>query len=159
MSYQLRFCRFIPYPQEVLNISYGCGSPVTLAQIELGESVLDLGSGGGMDCFIASKMAGERGGVVGIDMTDEMLLKANASRESVAKELGFDNVRFIKGFLEEIPLVNECIDVVTSNCVINLSDQKEKVFQGDIQGIEKRGQICHIRYFLRKGCSFVHETK
>ena len=128
-------------PQEVLNISYGCGSPVTLAQIELGESVLDLGSGGGMDCFIASKMAGERGGVVGIDMTDEMLLKANASRESVAKELGFDNVRFIKGFLEEIPLVNECIDVVTSNCVINLSDQKEKVFQEIFRVLRKGGRF------------------
>ncbi|MBI2472900.1 MAG: methyltransferase domain-containing protein [Planctomycetes bacterium] len=116
-------------PQDILNISYGCGSPVTLAQIESGESVLDLGSGGGVDCFIASKIVGEKGCVIGVDMTEEMLGKADASRGFVAKKLGFDNVRFIKGFLEEIPLANECIDVVTSNCVINLSGHKEKVFQ------------------------------
>jgi len=128
-------------PREILNISYGCGSPVTLAQIESGESVLDLGSGGGVDCFIASKMAGERGRVVGVDMTDEMLAKANASRDSVAKKLGFDNVRFVKGFLEEIPLTNECIDVVTSNCVINLSDQKEKVFQEIFRVLRKGGRF------------------
>lgn len=128
-------------PQEVLNISYGCGSPVAPAHIELGESVLDLGSGGGVDCFIASKMAGEGGRVVGIDMTDEMLVKANDSRESVAKKLGFDNVRFIKGFLEEIPLANECIDVVTSNCVINLSEQKEKVFQEIFRVLRKGGRF------------------
>ncbi len=128
-------------PQEVLNISYGCGSPMTLAQIESGESVLDLGSGGGVDCFIASKMAGDRGRVVGIDMTDQMLIRANASRESVAKKLGFDNVLFIKGFLEEIPLTNECIDVVTSNCVINLSDQKEKVFREIFRILRKGGRF------------------
>jgi len=128
-------------PQEILNISYGCGSPVTLAQIELGECVLDLGSGGGVDCFIASKMVGERGRVVGIDMTDEMLLKANASRESVAEKLGFNNVRFLKGFLEEIPLANDCIDMVTSNCVINLSDQKEKVFQEIFRILRKGGRF------------------
>ena len=116
-------------PPEVLDISYGCGSPVTQANIEPGESVLDLGSGGGIDCFIAAKMAGEQGQVIGIDMTDEMLRNANASREIVARNLGFDNVRFMKGFLEEIPLADECVDLVTSNCVINLSAQKEKVFQ------------------------------
>ena len=116
-------------PPEVLNISYGCGSPVTQANIKPGESVLDLGAGGGIDCFIAAKMVGERGRVIGVDMTDEMLKNANASREVVARNLGFDNVRFMKGFLEEIPLANECVDLVTSNCVINLSAQKEKVFQ------------------------------
>ena len=116
-------------PPEVLDISYGCGSPVTQASIELGESVLDLGSGGGIDCFIAAKMVGEQGKVIGVDMTDEMLRNANASREIVARNLGFDNVRFMKGFLEEIPLADECVDLVTSNCVINLSAQKEKVFQ------------------------------
>ena len=116
-------------PPEVLDISYGCGSPVTQANIEPGESVLDLGSGGGIDCFIAAKMAGEQGQVIGVDMTDEMLNNANASREIVAKNLGFDNVRFLKGFLEEIPLTGECVDLVTSNCVINLSAQKEKIFQ------------------------------
>lgn len=116
-------------PQEVLDISYGCGSPVTLAGIERGDSVLDLGSGGGVDCFIAAKMTGETGVVIGIDMTDEMLNNANTSREIVARNLGYDNVRFIKGFLEEIPLSGDNIDLVTSNCVINLSSQKKKIFQ------------------------------
>jgi SAM-dependent methyltransferase len=86
-------------------------------------------------------MAGDRGRVVGIDMTDQMLVRANTSRESVAKKLGFDNVRFIKGFLEEIPLANECIDVVTSNCVINLSDQKEKVFREIFRVLRKGGRF------------------
>ncbi len=116
-------------PREVLNISYGCGSPVTSAGIERGESVLDLGSGGGVDCFIAAKMAGETGRVIGVDMTDEMLNNANTSRKIVARNLGFDNVRFIKGFLEEIPLSGDSIDLVTSNCVINLSSQKKRIFQ------------------------------
>lgn len=125
-------------PPEVLNISYGCGSPVTQANIIHGESVMDLGSGGGVDCFIAAKMAGERGRVVGIDMTDEMLKNANASKEIVARNLGFDNVHFLKGFLEEIPLADECVDLVTSNCVINLSAQKEKVF-GEIFRVIRTG--------------------
>lgn len=116
-------------PQEVLDISYGCGSPVTLAGIERGESVLDLGSGGGVDCFIAAKMVCETGRVIGIDMTDEMLNTANTSREIVARNLGFNNVRFIKGFLEEIPLSGDSVNLVTSNCVINLSTQKKKIFQ------------------------------
>lgn len=125
-------------PREILNISYGCGSPVTLAQIKSGENVLDVGSGGGVDCFIASKIVGKNGCVLGIDMTDEMLVKANSSRGFVADKLGFDNVRFIKGFQEEIPLANECFDVVTSNCVINLSGHKERVFQ-EIFRILKNG--------------------
>ena len=128
-------------PKEVLDISYGCGSPVTLANIKPGESVLDLGSGGGMDCFIAAKMVGEKGYVIGVDMTDEMLVNANASREIVARNLGFDNVRFIKGFLEGIPLSDECIELVTSNCVINLSDHKEKVFQEIFRVLKTGGRF------------------
>jgi ubiquinone/menaquinone biosynthesis C-methylase UbiE len=128
-------------PQEVLNISYGCGSPVTLANIKPGESVLDLGSGGGVDCFIAAKMVGEKGRVIGIDMTDEMLSNANASREIVSRNLSFDNVQFIKGFLEAIPLADEGVDLVTSNCVINLSTQKEKVFQEIFRVLRNGGRF------------------
>ena len=128
-------------PQNILDISYGCGSPVTLANIESGENVLDLGSGGGVDCFIAAKMVGKMGRVIGVDMTDEMLVNASASREIIAKNLGFDNVRFLKGFLEEIPLTNECVDLVTSNCVINLSVHKEKVFREIFRVLKTGGRF------------------
>ena len=128
-------------PQQILDISYGCGSPVTMANIKPGENVLDLGSGGGVDCFIASKWVGEKGYVIGIDMTDEMLNKANTSRKTVARNLGFDNVRFMKGFLEEIPLADEKIDLVTSNCVINLSLQKEKVLREIFRVLKTGGRF------------------
>lgn len=128
-------------PREVLDISYGCGSPVTLAGVKRGERVLDLGSGGGVDCFIAAKMAGEAGRVIGVDMTDEMLNNANTSRKIVARNLGYDNVRFIKGFLEEIPLSGDSIDLVTSNCVINLSSQKKKIFQEIFRTLRAGGRF------------------
>lgn len=128
-------------PLEALNISYGCGSPVTQANIKSGENVLDLGSGGGIDCFIAAKMAGEQGQIIGVDMTDEMLRNANATREIVARNLGYNNVRFMKGFLEEIPVTDECVDLVTSNCVINLSAQKEKVFQEIFRVLKAGGRF------------------
>lgn len=128
-------------PLEALNISYGCGSPVTQANIKPGENVLDLGSGGGIDCFIAAKMAGEQGQIIGVDMTDEMLRNANATREIVARNLGYNNVRFMKGFLEEIPVTDECVDLVTSNCVINLSAQKEKVFQEIFRVLKAGGRF------------------
>ncbi len=115
-------------PKEVLEISYGCGSPVDLAGLKAGEIMVDLGSGGGIDCFIAAKKVGPRGRVVGIDMTDRMLRQANAAREIVAANLGYANVEFKKGYLEEIPLPDQFTDLVTSNCVINLSPDKKQVF-------------------------------
>lgn len=128
-------------PQEILDISYGCGSPVTLANIGSGEYMLDLGSGGGVDCFIAAKSVGKTGRIIGVDMTDEMLMNANAAREIVARNLGFDNVRFVKGFLEEIPLRDDCVDLVTSNCVVNLSSHKEKVFQEIFRVLKSSGRF------------------
>lgn len=115
-------------PQEALEVAYGCGSPIGAAEIKEGETFVDLGSGGGIDCFIAAKKVGPSGRVVGIDMTDEMLARANAGRAKVAERLGYDVVEFKRGYLEEIPLPDRFADVVASNCVINLSPDKKRVF-------------------------------
>ncbi|MFQ5736568.1 MAG: methyltransferase domain-containing protein [Thermodesulfobacteriota bacterium] len=129
-------------PGEVLEISYGCGSPVTMADIEEGETVVDLGSGGGIDCFIAAKMVGTKGKVYGVDMTDEMLLKAQGAAPKVARNLGYDIVDFKKGYLEEIPLGKEAADVVTSNCVINLSNDKGRVMEEIYRVLRHNGRFC-----------------
>ena len=115
-------------PQEVVDRFYGCGSPVTLAGLRPGETLVDLGSGAGIDCFIAAKLVGPTGRAIGIDMTDEMLKVANANRPVVAANLGYDSVVFRKGFLEQVPVESNSADAVTSNCVINLSPDKPKVF-------------------------------
>ena len=115
-------------PKEVLDRFYGCGSPVTMAQVRPGETYLDLGSGAGIDCFIAAKLVGPTGKVIGVDMTDEMLAVAERNRPLVAANLGYDVVEFRKGFLESVPAESKSVDVVTSNCVINLSPDKPKVF-------------------------------
>lgn len=116
-------------PAEVVERFYGCGSPVTAAALSPGETMVDLGSGAGIDCFIAAKKVGAGGRVYGIDMTDEMLQIAVDCRPKVADALGFDVVEFKRGYLEEIPLADAVADVVTSNCVINLSPDKPRVFR------------------------------
>lgn len=125
-------------PEEVLEVSYGCGSPIGLARPKEGETVVDLGCGAGIDCFIVAKKVGVTGKVIGIDMTEEMLIKANMAAEKVARNLGFLNCEFRKGFLEEIPVESESADLVTSNCVVNLSCDKSKVFS-EIYRILKDG--------------------
>ena len=115
-------------PDEVIARSYGCGSPVLAADPKEGESVLDLGSGAGMECFIAARLVGPKGRVIGIDMTDDMLRFAAEARRGVVERLGYDNVTFQKGILEALPLADESVDAVISNCVINLSPEKLKVF-------------------------------
>lgn len=115
-------------PEEVLEISYGCGSPVLDAAISKGNSVVDLGSGGGIDCFIAAKFVGATGSVIGVDMTGEMIEKARRANSEVSENLGFDVVKFKDGYLEELPLEDLSADVIISNCVINLSGDKPKVF-------------------------------
>ena len=116
-------------PKEVAEISYGCGSPVGLAGLSKGEVMLDLGSGGGIDCFIAAKHVGKTGQVYGIDMTNEMLQISRKNAALVAKNLGYNNIEFKKGFLEDIPIEDTSVDLVTSNCVINLSTKKNDVFK------------------------------
>ena len=125
-------------PQEVLEISYGCGSPVDRTGIKSGEVMVDLGSGGGIDCFIAAKYVGPTGRVIGIDMTEDMLAKARKNSEEVSKNLGYNNLEFKQGFLEAIPMDDQSADLVTSNCVINLSPQKGEVFN-EIRRILKPG--------------------
>lgn len=115
-------------PQEVLERFYGCGSPVNSANPQPGEVYVDLGSGAGIDCFIAAKRVGSAGKVIGVDMTDPMLEVARASNARVAQNLGFSNVEFRKGYLEDVPVDSKFADVVTSNCVMNLSPDKPKVF-------------------------------
>jgi len=116
-------------PAEVVARFYGCGSPVTAAALAPGETLVDLGSGAGIDCFIAAKKVGADGRIYGIDMTDSMLRVANECRPKVASALGYDVVEFRRGFLEEVPVDAGVADVVTSNCVINLSPDKPRVFR------------------------------
>ena len=111
-------------PEEVANFSLGCGDPISLAGLKPGETVLDLGSGGGLDCFLAARQVGEAGHVIGVDMTPEMLRRARAS----AVKMGIKNVEFREGYLESLPVDDASVDVVISNCVINLSPDKPKVF-------------------------------
>jgi radical SAM protein with 4Fe4S-binding SPASM domain len=114
-------------PSEAVERFYGCGSPVSAAAVVNGETIVDLGSGAGIDCFIAAKKVGATGRVVGIDMTDQMLSVAEDCKPKVAAALGYDVVEFRKGYLEQIPLEDATADVVTSNCVINLSPDKRRV--------------------------------
>ena len=106
------------------DLGLGCGIPTEFAKIKSGDTVLDLGSGAGNDCFVARTITGETGKVIGIDFSDEMLKKAN---ENVLK-LGYSNIKFIKGDIEEIPLKSNSVDVVISNCVLNLVPDKQKAF-------------------------------
>ncbi len=115
-------------PKDVIDRFYGCGSPVTSGNLKEGETFLDLGSGAGIDCFIAAKLVGPKGKVLGIDMTDQMLKVAEENKPIVAKNLGYDVVEFRKGFLETVPADSKSVDLITSNCVINLSPDKPKVF-------------------------------
>ena len=116
-------------PPEVVERFYGCGSPVASAAPVAGETLVDLGSGAGIDCFIAARRVGRDGHVVGVDMTDQMLAVARESQPKVADALGYDNVEFCQGFLERVPLEDRTAHVVTSNCVINLSPDKPAVFR------------------------------
>lgn len=112
-------------PVAALKASRGCGNPLGEIELKPGMSVLDLGSGGGIDCLIAASEVGPEGHVYGLDMTDEMLELANSNKEVASAR----NVEFVKGFIEDIPLPDDLVDVVSSNCVINLSTDKPQVLR------------------------------
>jgi MoaA/NifB/PqqE/SkfB family radical SAM enzyme/SAM-dependent methyltransferase len=128
-------------PQAVLDRFYGCGSPITFANVKAGETVVDLGSGAGIDVFIAAKLVGPMGRAIGIDMTDAMLAVANENKPLVAAALGYDVVEFRKGYLEQLPVESKSVDVITSNCVVNLSPDKPRVFEEMWRVLKDRGRI------------------
>jgi len=128
-------------PDSAKEHSYGCGSPVTDGAPQEGEVLVDLGSGGGVECFMASEAVGKGGKVFGIDMTDEMLQLANSARKEVSLRLGYQNVEFKKGFLEQIPLDDNLADVVISNCVINLSPDKRMTYQEIFRILKPGGRL------------------
>lgn len=122
---------------EGANMGLGCGNPVALASLKKGEIVLDLGSGGGFDCFLAAKRVGENGKVIGVDMTPEMLDK---SREN-ARKGKYTNVEFRLGEIENLPVADNTVDAIISNCVINLSTNKKRVFQEAFRTLKPGGRL------------------
>ncbi|MCI5150180.1 MAG: methyltransferase domain-containing protein [Candidatus Electrothrix sp. MAN1_4] len=128
-------------PEEAKQKSYGCGSPVKDAAPQKGETVVDLGSGSGVECFLAAAEVGAAGQVYGIDMTDAMLELAQNSKQHVVTDLGYDNIEFRKGYLESIPLADESADLVISNCVINLSPDKRKTYLEIMRVLKPGGRL------------------
>src|SRR5215204_5168737 len=124
-------------PQLAADASLGCGNPVALATLSPGEVVLDLGSGGGIDVLLSAQRVSPGGKAYGLDMTDEMLSLARQNQ----REAGVENVEFLKGEIEDIPLPNECVDVVISNCVINLSTEKERVIREAYRVLKSGGRF------------------
>jgi arsenite methyltransferase len=122
---------------EGANMGLGCGNPQAIAALQPGETVLDLGSGGGFDCFLAARQVGEKGRVIGVDMTPEMVAKARAN----AKTAGFANVEFRLGEIEHLPVADGSVDVIISNCVINLSPEKEQVFAEACRVLRQGGRL------------------
>jgi arsenite methyltransferase len=124
-------------PAEAMLASLGCGNPTALAKLNAGETVLDLGSGGGIDVLLSANRVGPTGKAYGLDMTDEMLALANENK----KRAGVENVEFLKGEIEDIPLPDNSVDAVISNCVINLSSDKDAVFRETFRVLKPGGRF------------------
>ena len=124
-------------PAEAVRASFGCGNPTALASIQAGETVLDLGSGGGIDVFLSARRVGPTGKVYGLDMTDEMLALARENQQKA----GVTNVEFLKGDIEQIPLPDNTVDLIISNCVINLSPDKDRVLTEAFRVLKPGGRL------------------
>jgi arsenite methyltransferase len=124
-------------PEEAVLASLGCGNPTALAQLNLGEVVLDLGSGGGIDVLLSAQRVGPTGKAYGLDMTDEMLALANENK----RKAGAQNVEFLKGEIENVPLPDNSVDVIISNCVINLSADKDQVLREALRVLKPGGRF------------------
>ena len=127
----------IDLPEPVINASIGCGNPLAMASIKPGEHVLDLGSGGGIDCFMAAKSVGSEGHVIGVDATQSMIDLANQNKQ----KMGLENVEFRYGRIEELPVASNSIDLIISNCVIDISPDKTSVFQEAFRVLKSGGRI------------------
>src|SRR5437868_8619778 len=124
-------------PETAVKASLGCGNPTALAELKLGETVLDLGSGGGIDVLLSARRVGPTGKAYGLDMTDEMLALARENQ----KKAGIDNAEFLKGEIETIPLPDNSVDVIISNCVINLSGDKDRVLREAFRVLKPGGRF------------------